>query len=82
MFAEARELEWNERSDRKGRKDESGDDSDISSDDERGPPLAIEAAPSAPNMDPRYQQSFPPSTSTSTRPEPDVAAMAGLGIRS
>ena len=79
VSAEARELEWQERPGRRRRSHGRGDDSDISSDDERRPPLAIEAAPSAPSIDPRYQQAFP--TSTNTRTEPDVAAMAGLGIR-
>jgi hypothetical protein len=78
--AEARELEWQERPDRRQRREGRGDDGDLSSDNERGPPLAIEAAPSAPSTDPRYPQAFPPP-STNSRTEPDVAAMAGLGIR-
>ena len=70
VSAEARELEWQER-----RTGGSGD----SSDDERRPPLAIEPAPSAPGTDPRYPQAFP--SNINIRPEPDAAAMAGMGIR-
>lgn len=73
---EARELEWQERVERRRREGRSG--SDDSSDEEGRPPLAIEAAPSAPSTDPRYQQAFP--SEMNTRPGPDAAAIAGLGI--
>lgn len=78
QFAEARELEWQERRRRKDGRRGGGDDS---SDEERRPPLAIEAAPSVPSTDPRNQQAFPPNLNNRPRPEPDAAAMAGSEIR-
>ena len=77
--AEAREREWQERQERRRRKDGRRGGSDGLSDEERRPPLAIEAAPSAASTDPRYQEAF--SSNVNSRPEPDAAAIAALGIR-
>ncbi len=77
--AEARELEWLERQERNRQKAGRRGGSDDSSDEEKRPPLAIEAAPPTTNPDLRYQEPFP--LNINSRPEPDPAAMAGMGIR-